>query len=393
MGLKKTLVVAAIALLMLLTSGCLSDEQAKETLLNIELMGEAEQTVSQGNNTTFVFAVENNWRDNVTLEMSLEEVPDDWEHDFIPDSHLLDKNKGAHVLLNISVPSDADELGHVLRVRATALEDSKQTISLDFVVFAITREVPPEVNVVGPGDVVYLNYTGFFTDGSVFDTTQNDIGTDFRVIQSDVFQPRSLYEPQPFHPDRGELVEGFEEAIIGMRQGEYKSFFVPEDKAYSVHEEVEVNRTETIPLFEEWPTSEFQRAFRQPPAQWLPVTHRKWNWTAQVESISEEGMVMLRHMPSVGDIATPYGWDTEVISIDSTADGGKGEIVLMHHVEDLGPGDWAKLYNSTAKPNEYDECEILNITEDHVLLWVQRSHHKLAGYDLIFVVKVHEFSE
>ena len=119
----------------------------------------------------------------------------------------------------------------------------------------------PELDVVDQGDVVYVNYTGFLLNGKVFDTTDNDVATDFRVEKdNDTWQPRSIYEPAPFHPGSGELVQGFEDGFANMRAGETKAFFVHEDKAYSRYEEETLNLTESIPLTEDWKANDFQRA-------------------------------------------------------------------------------------------------------------------------------------
>ncbi len=91
-----------------------------------------------------------------------------------------------------------------------------------------------------------------------------------------------------------------------------------------------------------------------------------------------------------GDNTTAYGWESIVQSVDSSANGGEGEIVIVHHPSNIDEGVEAKLYNSTA-PKEFDFGWILEITDTTVTIRVQRSHHGLAGEDLIFMVKIHDF--
>jgi len=63
------------------------------------------------------------------------------------------------------------------------------------------------------GDIVKVNYTGTLKDGSVFDTS---LGR----------------EPLEFTLGQGQLIPGFEQAVIGMRVGESKTVNIPADQAY-----------------------------------------------------------------------------------------------------------------------------------------------------------------
>jgi FKBP-type peptidyl-prolyl cis-trans isomerase 2 len=391
MRLGRTAITIGIICLLLLSTGCISSDDEVTPKVKIELMGESEQNVVQGNNTTFIFAIENNWKENATLVMGIKDIPKDWSVDFLNDSAVLGKNEGAGIFMNVSVPPDAKEQGHRLRVKVKGQGSDVHRASEVVTVFVLDSALSPELDVVSPGDTVYVNYTGFLLSGSVFDTTNEDIAEDFRIDRIDEFQGRTAYEPAPFHPARGELVKGFDDGFANMRKGETRSFYVDEDDAYSIHEEVTINLTESVPMKEEWTTNEFGRAFRQDPAMWLTVTHRKWGWDAQVVAIADDELetVTLELQVSPGDTIEAYGWETEVISVDSSANDGEGEIVLLHKPAMDSP---AQLYNSTA-PKEFDYGEVTEITDETVTIYLQRSHHGLAGFDLIFVVKIHEFQQ
>ncbi|MFQ5964239.1 MAG: peptidylprolyl isomerase [Candidatus Scalinduaceae bacterium] len=60
------------------------------------------------------------------------------------------------------------------------------------------------------------NYTGKLEDGTVFDS----------------FNGR---DPLQFTLGKGQVISGFEQAVIGMNPGEPKTTTVPEDKAYGLH--------------------------------------------------------------------------------------------------------------------------------------------------------------
>ncbi len=67
-----------------------------------------------------------------------------------------------------------------------------------------------------PGDRVKVHYTGKLQDGTVFDTS---VGR----------------EPLQFSLGSGQIIPGFEEAVIGMDEGETKTTEVPPEKAYGPH--------------------------------------------------------------------------------------------------------------------------------------------------------------
>lgn len=66
------------------------------------------------------------------------------------------------------------------------------------------------------GDTVKVHYTGKFEDGTVFDTS----------IDRD---------PMLFTIGSGQILQGFEEAVVGMNSGESKTATIPADKAYGPH--------------------------------------------------------------------------------------------------------------------------------------------------------------
>lgn len=63
------------------------------------------------------------------------------------------------------------------------------------------------------GSTVKVHYTGKLTDGTIFDTSQN-------------------VEPVQFVVGSGDIIPGFEQAIIGMQAGESKTVTIPCNEAY-----------------------------------------------------------------------------------------------------------------------------------------------------------------
>lgn len=68
------------------------------------------------------------------------------------------------------------------------------------------------------GDTVLVHYTGTLSDGTVFDTSEGRAPLEF-VIGS------------------GQVIAGFDEAMVGMTVGQSKVVHIPVDKAYGVRNE------------------------------------------------------------------------------------------------------------------------------------------------------------
>ena len=68
------------------------------------------------------------------------------------------------------------------------------------------------------GDQVAIHYTGKLSDGSVFDSSMDS-------------------KPLSFTLGEGQVIEGFEEAVYGMTEGEQKSVTIPPEKAYGERNE------------------------------------------------------------------------------------------------------------------------------------------------------------
>ncbi len=66
------------------------------------------------------------------------------------------------------------------------------------------------------GNTVKVHYTGTLNDGTVFDTS----------IER---------EPLEFTIGQGQLIPGFEQAVIGMKVGESKTVNIPATEAYGLH--------------------------------------------------------------------------------------------------------------------------------------------------------------
>lgn len=66
------------------------------------------------------------------------------------------------------------------------------------------------------GDQVRVNYVGRFPDGSIFDSSEG-------------------HEPLEFTVGAGEVISGFDQAVIGQSPGETRTVVVPPENGYGEH--------------------------------------------------------------------------------------------------------------------------------------------------------------
>ncbi|MHA1595360.1 MAG: FKBP-type peptidyl-prolyl cis-trans isomerase [Candidatus Baldrarchaeia archaeon] len=82
--------------------------------------------------------------------------------------------------------------------------------------------------VVKKGDFVLVDYVAKEKDtGKVFYSTIEEVAK-----KANIYDENRIYEPELVIVGEGWYVEGFEEGIAGMKEGEGKTFEVPPEKAY-----------------------------------------------------------------------------------------------------------------------------------------------------------------
>ncbi|MCX2678506.1 peptidylprolyl isomerase [Galbibacter sp. EGI 63066] len=127
--------------------------------------------------------------------------------------------------------------------RQEAIETAKNEISAEF---DTQKEKAEETNsglqylvlIKGDGNkpkvgqTVLVNYTGYFEDGSIFDTSELSIAEKFGNVNPTKIQ-RDLYRPSPMQisPD-ATIIPGFKEGLMMMEVGEKTRLFIPSYLAY-----------------------------------------------------------------------------------------------------------------------------------------------------------------
>lgn len=123
------------------------------------------------------------------------------------------------------------------------------------------------------GDTVKVHYTGKLKDGSVFDSSANR-------------------EPLEFTLGSGNMIPGFEQAVLGMDSGDKKTAEIPVDQAYGEKREDMVISVpkENVPG-DIQPEVGQQLAIQQQGGQQVPVT---------VTEVTEEKVVLDANHPLAG---------------------------------------------------------------------------------------------
>nr|WP_209617541.1 peptidylprolyl isomerase [Methanolobus bombayensis] len=88
-----------------------------------------------------------------------------------------------------------------------------------------TESEPSQV--VQTGDAVSVNYTGMLEDGTVFDTSKADVAE-----ANEIYNSARDYGPLSFVVGSGQMIDGFDNAVVGMEVGEDKTVEIPPEEGY-----------------------------------------------------------------------------------------------------------------------------------------------------------------
>lgn len=90
-------------------------------------------------------------------------------------------------------------------------------VGLFFLVINNLNKKPME-KVSKVGDVLSMNYTGSLLDGTVFDS---NVDPKFNHVQ-----------PLKFKLGAGQVIQGWDEGLVGMKVGEKRTLTIPPEKGY-----------------------------------------------------------------------------------------------------------------------------------------------------------------
>jgi peptidylprolyl isomerase len=92
-----------------------------------------------------------------------------------------------------------------------------------------------ENRVVKAGDTIQVDYIGKLENGTVFDTSREDVAK-----QAGIYVSGRTYAPLPFVVGSGQMIKGFDNGVIGMKVGEEKTIKIPPEEAYGEYDKSKV---------------------------------------------------------------------------------------------------------------------------------------------------------
>ncbi|GGN11066.1 peptidyl-prolyl cis-trans isomerase [Halarchaeum nitratireducens] len=102
----------------------------------------------------------------------------------------------------------------------------------------------PSVSITD-GNTVTFEYTGRLDDGTVFDTSREDVAAEEGLADA---QPERDYDPLTVEVGAGAVIEGMEDGLRGLSAGDAETFEIPPEEAYGEWSEEAVQEFETDEL-------------------------------------------------------------------------------------------------------------------------------------------------
>lgn len=97
-----------------------------------------------------------------------------------------------------------------------------------------------ESQTVKAGDLIQVDYTGRFEDGTVFETSVKKL-----AFEAGIYDEEKEYIPLFFRVKAGQVIKGLDEGVLGMKVGDKKTLLIPPKDAYGEHRDYLVQK---VPL-------------------------------------------------------------------------------------------------------------------------------------------------
>jgi len=135
------------------------------------------------------------------------------------------------------------------------------------------------------GDTVRVHYHGKLTDGTTFDSSEGR-------------------EPLEFSVGSGQVIKGFDDALVDMKVGEKKTVNIPVDQAYGVHND---------DMMMEYPLSEFPPDMHPAVGMELHMSDNQGNvFPVVIAEVLENSVVLDANHPLAGQDLV---FEIELVSI------------------------------------------------------------------------------
>ncbi len=195
----------------------------------------------------------------------------------------------------------------------------------------------------------------------------------------------------------------FYEGILGMKEGESRTFFVKADEGPIEFNETlirKISTTDSIPMFEDIDRVTFESEYPNelPLKTGQSFTHNYWGWMIEIEDITNS-TITIKHDPSFGMELDFLPWNATVSEVSSE----KGTIGIQHKItseflNNVIDAEILSKYDESFKEitkaqTEIDQAPlpgIITSIEDEIVIDFNR---EIAGKDLIYEVTILEIEE
>jgi FKBP-type peptidyl-prolyl cis-trans isomerase FkpA len=99
---------------------------------------------------------------------------------------------------------------------------------------------------VNAGDVVSVDYTGYVLDGTVFDTSRENVARETNTYN----EARGGYEPIEVQVGAGRVIPGWDEGLQLLRKGSVAKLIIPSPMAYGPRQASEVITPNSVLVFD-----------------------------------------------------------------------------------------------------------------------------------------------
>jgi FKBP-type peptidyl-prolyl cis-trans isomerase 2 len=162
--------------------------------------------------------------------------------------------------------------------------------------------------IVEIGDSVSVNYVGKFDDGMVFDTSLQEVAENPLVQKTSTFNPKPVYTPFKFTVGSGQVIPGFDEGVLGMKEGENKEIVIPPEMGYGTKDEELIEilpRIYIIDVIENVPKHDFSEETGVTKFNETDIVPWR-DWTAEVVVVTAD-FVIIRNLANDSTVNTEIG--------------------------------------------------------------------------------------
>lgn len=253
---------------------------------------------------------------------------------------------------------------------------------------------------VKTGDKISVDYTGSLPDGKIFDTSIERVAK-----ENNLYTPAREYEPLKLTVGKGDVIQGLDEGVVGMKVGETKALTIPPEKAYGQSNPMmiqvipaveDIPATRVIPKIIEVPRDQFEGTLGKDHEKGEVVKIPETNINLTILNISSN--VSLSYNLKAGDYLWSSGapWNETVVKVDEKNVTLKANLSMNDNIR-LQGAPWnttvveVKNMNITLRHNPIPDTVIptmrgmirVHFNETSIIM---DQNHELAGKTLIFNV-------